>query len=255
MSNENGQVKRPGSEPPRVLTKRFYQTAGVETRNGQHHLVLDGKPIRTPKKKPLAVPTRAFAEAVAAEWNAQAERIDPATMPLTRYANTTLDGVIGREAEVRADIAKYAGTDLLCYRSDMPDDLIATQAASWDPLLQWAREELRMPLIATTGMMPVGQASGTLQRADAALAHLDAFHLAAVHTMTTLMGSVVLALAALKGHLTAQEAWDAAHVDEDWQIRKWGADEQAAARRERRWQEMQSADLMLRLLRPENSAG
>ena len=252
MSDENEQVKRPGSEPPRVLPKRFYQTAGVETRADQHHLVLDGKPTRTPKKKPLAVPTRPLAEAIAAEWEAQTERIDPATMPLTRYVNTILDGIIGREAEVRADIAKYAGTDLVCYRADMPDDLIATQAGSWDPLLAWAREDLKMPLVATEGVMPVDQARETMERAEAALADLDAFHLAAVHTMTTLMGSLVLALAVLKGRLSAQEAWAAAHVDEDWQIRKWGEDEQAAARRERRWQEMQSAELMLRLLRPDS---
>ena len=250
MSDENEQVKRPGSEPPRVLPKRFYRTAGVETRADQHHLVLDGKPTRTPKKNALAVPTRALAEAIAAEWAAQAERIDPATMPLTRYANTTIDGIIGREAEVRADIVKYAGTDLLCYRADMPDDLIETQAASWDPLLAWARTDLDMPLVATKGMMPVEQAPGTLERAEAALAGLSAFHLAAMHTMTTLMGSTVLALAVLRGRLSAPEAWIAAHVDEDWQIHKWGVDDQAAARRERRWREMASADLMLRLLRP-----
>jgi chaperone required for assembly of F1-ATPase len=248
MSDENGQVKRPGSEPARVMPKRFYQTAGVEAREGLYHLVLDGRPTRTPKKQVLAAPTRALAEAIAAEWNAQTERIHPATMPLTRYANTTLDGIIGREAEVKADIVKYAASDLVCYRADMPDDLIATQAASWDPLLAWARTDLKMPLIATAGMMPIGQPSGTLQRAEAALGDLDAFRLAAVHTMTTLMGSLVLALAVLKGRLSAQEAWDAAHVDEDWQIRKWGEDAEAAARRERRWREMQSADLMLRLL-------
>jgi chaperone required for assembly of F1-ATPase len=248
MSDENGQVKRPGREPARILPKRFYQTAGVEAREEQHHLVLDGKPIRTPKKKPLAVPTLPLAEAIAAEWNAQTERIDPATMPLTRYANTILDGIVGREAEVRADIAKYAETDLLCYRADMPDDLIAAQAAHWDPLLAWARTDLEMPLVATKGMMPVGQPPGTLQRAEAALADLDAFRLAAVHTMTTLMGSIVLALAVLKGRLSAQEAWGAAHVDEDWQIAKWGEDAEAATRRERRWREMQSADLLLRLL-------
>ena len=248
MSDGKGKARLPGSEPPRVLPKRFYKAAGVEERGGQYHVVLDGRPIRTPKKNTAAVPTRALGEAVAAEWEAQTEQIDPATMPLTRYANTILDGIVGREAETRADIAKYAGTDLLCYRAKSPQELVDAQAARWDPLLAWARSDLNMPLVATEGMMPVAQQADTLARAQAALAGLDAFRLAAMHTMTTLMGSVVLALAVLKGRLTAQEAWDAAHVDEDWQIRKWGEDAEAAARRQRRWEEMQAAKRMLRLL-------
>lgn len=248
MSDGNGHAKRPGSEPARVLPKRFYQAAGVEERVGQYHVLLDGRAIRTPKKNTLVLPTRALGEAIAAEWGAQAERIDPATMPLTRYANTTLDGIVGREAEIRADIAKYAGTDLLCYRADAPQELADAQAALWDPLLTWARSDLNMPLVATQGMMPVAQRGDTLVRAQAALADLDAFQLAAMHTMTTLMGSVVLALAVLKGRLSVQEAWEAAHVDEDWQIRKWGEDAEASARRQRRWEEMQAAQRMLELL-------
>jgi chaperone required for assembly of F1-ATPase len=245
----DGQKKVPGREPPRVLPKRFYKAAGVVQRGGQFHVVLDGRPIRTPKKNTVMVPSRALGEAIAAEWDAQAAQIDPATMPLTRYANTILDGIVGREAEIRTDIAKYAGTDLLCYRADSPQELVDAQAARWDPLLAWARADLKMPLVATEGMMPVAQQADTLARAEAALADLDAFRLAAMHTMTTLMGSVVLALGVLKGRLIAQEAWGAAHVDEDWQIRKWGEDAEAAARRQRRWEEMQAAERMLRLLR------
>jgi chaperone required for assembly of F1-ATPase len=254
MSEGNGKTRLPGSEPPRVLPKRFYKAAGVEERDGQFHVVLDGRPIRTPKRNTVMVPTRALGEAIAAEWEAQAEHVDPARMPLTRYANTILDGIVGRETEISADIAKYAGTDLLCYRADAPQELVEAQAARWDPLLQWARSDLSMPLVATAGMMPVAQQADTLARAQAALGDLDAFQLAAVHTMTTLMGSVVLALAVLKGRLTAQDAWDAAHVDEDWQIRKWGADAEAAARRLRRWEEMQAAVRMLGLLGMSNAA-
>jgi chaperone required for assembly of F1-ATPase len=249
MSDGNGKARLPGSEPPRVLPKRFYKAAGVEERGGQYHVRLDGRAIRTPKKNIVAVPTRALGEAIAAEWEAQAEQIDPATMPLTRYANTILDGIVGREAEIRADIAKYAGTDLLCYRADSPQELVDAQAALWDPLLAWARSDLNMPLVATQGMMPVAQQADTLARAAAVLGDLDAFRLAALHTMTTLMGSVVLAVAVLKGRVTAQEAWEAAHVDEDWQIRKWGEDAEAAARRQRRREEMQAAERMLGLLR------
>jgi chaperone required for assembly of F1-ATPase len=248
MSEGNGRARLPGSEPPRVLPKRFYKVASVEERGGQYHVLLDGRAIRTPKKNAVAVPTRALAEAIAVEWEAQAEQIDPATMPLTRYANTILDGIVGREAEIRADIAKYAGTDLLCYRAEAPQELVDAQAARWDPLLAWARTDLEMPLVATVGMMPVAQQADTLARAEAALADLDAFRLAAMHTMTTLMGSVVLALAVLRRHLSAQDAWNAAHVDEDWQIRKWGEDAEATARRQRRWEEMQAAERMLRLL-------
>jgi chaperone required for assembly of F1-ATPase len=248
MSDGNGKTRLPGSEPPRVLPKRFYKAACVEERGGQYHILLDGRAIRTPKKKTLVAPTRALAEAIAAEWEAQVEQIDPATMPLTRYANTILDGIVGREADTRADIAKYAGTDLLCYRAESPQELVDAQAARWDPPLAWARSDLNMPLVPTQGMMPVAQQADTLMRAEAALADLDAFRLAAMHTMTTLMGSVVLALAVLKGHLTAQEAWDAAHVDEDWQVRKWGEDAEASARRRRRWEEMQAAQRMLGLL-------
>lgn len=250
MSEGNGKARLPGSEPPRVLPKRFYKAAGVEEHGGQHHVLLDGRAIRTPKKNTVMVPTRALAEAIAAEWEAQADEIDPATMPLTRYANTILDGIAGREAEIRADIAKYAGTDLLCYRAEAPQELADAQAALWDPLLAWARSDLNMPLVATAGMMPVAQPADTLARAQAALGDLDAFRLAALHTMTTLLGSVVLALAVLKGRLTVQEAWDAAHVDEDWQIRKWGEDAEAAARRQRRWEEMQAAERMLGLMGP-----
>lgn len=248
MSDGNGQEKVPGREPPRVLPKRFYTAAGVEERGGQYHVLLDGRAIRTPKKNTVMVPSRALGEAIAAEWNAQQAQIDPATMPLTRYANTILDGIVGREAEIGADVAKYAGTDLLCYRADAPQELVDRQAALWDPLLAWARSDLNMPLVATEGMMPVAQLGDTLARAQTALADLDAFRLAGLHTMTTLMGSVVLALAVLKGRLTAQDAWNAAHVDEDWQIRKWGEDAEATARRQRRWEEMQQAERLLRLL-------
>ena len=212
-------------------------------------VLLDGKPIRTPAKRDLALPTAALAEAIAAEWAAQAAHVDPATMPLTRLANSAIDGVAGREAEVRADIAKYAGSDLVCYRAEGPEGLVERQCRAWDPILEWARETLGARFEVATGIMPVAQPDAGRAAVAEALAHLDAFTLAALHVMTTLMGSALLALGHARGRLSAEAAWAAAHVDEDWQISQWGEDAEAEARRERRWAEMQAASRMLSLLR------
>jgi chaperone required for assembly of F1-ATPase len=205
--------------------------------------------MRTPAKQELAVPTRALAEALAVEWEAQGERIDPATMPLTRLVNSVLDGVTGREAEVRGDVAKYAASDLLCYRAEGPAELVRRQAEAWDPVLAWAREALGARLVLGEGVVPVAQPSAATAAVEGALAELDAFSLAAHYVMTTLTGSALLALAHARGRLTAEEAWAAAHVDEDWQISQWGEDAEAKARRDRRWAEMQAASRLLELLR------
>jgi chaperone required for assembly of F1-ATPase len=222
--------------------------AAADARLQGFGILLDGKPARTPAKAALAVPTKALAEAVAAEWQAQGERVDPATMPLTRLANSAIDGVRGREAEVRADIAKYASSDLVCYRAEAPEELMRRQAEAWDPVLAWSRDALGTRLAVARGIMPVTQSEAATSAVSAALLDRDAFALAALHVMTTLMGSALLALAHASGHLTADAAWAAAHVDEDWQTSRWGEDAETAARRERRWAEMQAASRMLRLL-------
>jgi chaperone required for assembly of F1-ATPase len=169
-------------------------------------------------------------------------------MPLTRLANSAIDGVRGREAEVRADIAKYASSDLVCYRAEAPEELMRRQAEAWDPVLAWSRDALGTRLAVARGIMPVTQSEAATSAVSAALLDRDAFALAALHVMTTLMGSALLALAHASGHLTADAAWAAAHVDEDWQTSRWGEDAETAARRERRWAEMQAASRMLRLL-------
>ena len=227
---------------------RFYRAVSVDGTPPAVRVLLDGKPVRTPAKRQLAVPTRELAEALAAEWAAQGERVDPATMPLTRLLNSALDGVTGREAEVRADIAKYGASDLLCYRAEAPAELVRRQAEAWDPVLAWAREALGARLVLGEGVVPVAQPSAATAALERALAELDAFSLAAHHVMTTLMGSALLALAHARGRLTAEEAWAAAHVDEDWQASQWGEDAEAKARRGRRWAEMQAASRLLRLL-------
>ena len=254
----NGGARRPGQEALRPLPKRFYKSVTVapivpspargEGRTRSFRLLLDNKPVRTPAKNELLLPTRALAEAVAAEWEAQGERIDPATMPLTRLANSIIDGVIARQAEVRAEIVKYAGSDLVCYRAEGPEELIRRQAETWDPVLAWVRDRRGAALTVVDGIMPAPQppdATGAIARA---IEPHGPFELAAIHVMTTLMGSAVLALAHAHGHLSAEAAWAAAHVDEDWQISRWGEDAEAKARRDRRWAEMQAASRLLELL-------
>jgi len=266
-SSDNGGQRPVKPSAERRLTRLFYKTVTVAdgsptsavgvppTPNpspqggGGHLVLLDGKPVRTPAKALLALPTRALAEAVAREWSAQHEHIDPATMPLTRLANSAIDGVRGREAEVRADIAKYAGSDLLCYRASEPEGLVRRQAEMWDPVLGWARDTLGARFAMAQGIMPVAQPEAAISAIAVALEGFDAFGLAALHVMTTLTGSALLTMAHARGRLTAEQAWTAAHVDEDWQIGKWGEDAQAAARRQRRWSEMQAAGRMLALLR------
>lgn len=230
------------------LRRRFYNAAGTqEQADGLHAVTLDGKVAKTPGRAPLAVPSQALAEAMAAEWAAQGEEIDPMTMPLTRLANSTIDGVSARMAEVRAEIVAYAGSDLLSYRATDPDRLIALQAAAWDPLLRWAEETLGVRLLSGHGIIPLLQPQASLDAVARAVEQLTPLRLAATHVMMTLTGSAVIALAVLNGRLTAQDAWTAAHVDEDWEIAQWGEDAEASRRRAARWIEMEAAARMLAL--------
>jgi chaperone required for assembly of F1-ATPase len=246
----NGRKATRKATPARPLPKRFYAAVTVAgTDAGGLRVLLDGKTVRTPAKAVLAVPARALAEAIAAEWEAQGEHIDPATLPLTRLVNSAIDGVQGREAAVRDDIAKYAASDLLCYRATGPEPLVRRQSEVWDPVLAWSREELGASFVVGEGITPVAQPEAATAALARALAAYDAFALAALHVMTTLMGSGLLALAHARGRLGVEAAWAAAHVDEDWQIGTWGEDGEANARRQRRWLEMQSASRLLALLR------
>jgi chaperone required for assembly of F1-ATPase len=224
------------------LPKRLYKSAGLAPRDGGYALELDGRPARTPAKNLLVLPTRPLAELIAAEWDAQGETIDPFVMPATRLANSAIDGVRPKRREVRDAIASYAGADLLCYRAGEPDSLVALQAASWDPVLDWAHDELGARFILSEGVRHVAQPEPTLQAIAAALEAIDdPFALAALHVMTTLTGSALLTLAVAKARLAADEAWRVAHVDEDFQISRWGEDSEAAARRAARWREMEAA--------------
>jgi chaperone required for assembly of F1-ATPase len=242
-------MHRPG-EPERMLPKRFYASVSVDAKGpADHRIRLDGRPVRTPAKAELAAPTPALAQAIADEWLAQGTHIDPLSMPLTKLANSAIDGVARRQAEVRADIAKYAGSDLLCYRADGPEGLQRRQSEAWDPILKWAEQDLGARLAVGAGLMPVAQTDAAKAAVARGLEEYDGFALAALHVITTLLGSVVLALAHARGHLSTEEAWAAAHVDEDWQISKWGEDAEAKARRARRWADLQAASRMLELVR------
>jgi chaperone required for assembly of F1-ATPase len=238
----------PGKTAAAVLPKRFYQRVDVADRNGGFALLLDEKPVRTPGKKQLLLPSRALAEAVAEEWRAQNERIDPATMPLTKLASSAIDGVTGREDEVIGDILNYAGSDLLCYRAEGPRGLVEAQKAHWDPVLAWAKSALGAPFVLAEGIVHVAQPQASLDRLRDALKGHDPFGLAALHVMTGLTGSALLALAVALGRLTPEEAWKAAYVDEDWQIAQWGEDKEAASRRTARRRDFEAAARALALL-------
>jgi chaperone required for assembly of F1-ATPase len=231
--------------PP--LPKRFYKTAEVAATSDGFALLLDGRGVKTPKKTPLILPSEGLAGAIAAEWMAQGERIDPATMPLTRLANTTIDAVTDARAEVAADIVAFAGTDALCYRAEPDDPVFDQQAPAWDPVLAWAGDVLGARFIVQQGIRHVAQSDDTLAAVAKAVDGYGVWPLAALHVMTTLTGSAVLALAVARGHLTVAAAWTLAHVDEDWQMSRWGTDDEAQARRQYRWGEMQAAARFLAL--------
>ncbi|PZA12336.1 ATPase [Rhodopseudomonas palustris] len=213
------------------LPKRFYTQASVaENEGGGFAVRLDDRPIKTPSRNALAAPDRALAEAIAAEWQAQSETIDPSTMPLTRLANSVIDGVAGRVEAVTDDVAKYFGSDLLFYRAEHPEELIAREAAQWDPVLYWAAEAFGAHFILAQGIIHAAQPDTAIAAARAALPQ-DPWSIGALHVVTTITGSALLALALAHGRLDADQVWAAAHVDEDWNIEQWGLDEEVAARR------------------------
>jgi chaperone required for assembly of F1-ATPase len=228
----------------RALRRRFYTAAGVQEVAGGFEVALDDRPIRTPARHPLVFPTRGLAEAAAAEWNAQGELIEPAQMPLTRLANTIIDGVATATDAVAAEVAKYLGSDLLFYRATGPERLVARQHELWDPVLEWARDALDARFLTGTGVMPLMQAEQALLAARAAIPH-EPWPLGAVHAVTTLTGSALLALALARGAITCEAAWTAANVDEDWNIEQWGADALALERRGLRSAEMEAAARVL----------
>jgi chaperone required for assembly of F1-ATPase len=230
-----------------ILRKRFYEHASTAREGEMYAVRLDDKPVRTPAGRLLAAPTLALAQALAAEWEAQREMIDPAKMPLTRLANSIIDGVGERSAPVADEIARYLASDLVCYRAATPRGLVERQTQQWDPIVAWARDTLGARFLLAEGVMHVAQPEPALAAAAAAIPS-DPWKLGALHSVTTLTGSALLALALAQDRITADEAWAAAHVDEDWNMEQWGRDELALERRAYRYAEHQAAATVLRNL-------
>jgi chaperone required for assembly of F1-ATPase len=239
-------VRRSTRGPQR---KRFYQHAGFAEIAEGFVLTLDDKRVHTPGKRALTAPSRELAEAIAAEWEAQGDTLDPMTMPLTRLGNSVIDGVVERTDAVIDDVAKYFETDLLFYRASYPAALVERESRHWDPVLYWAKDTLGAHFILAEGIVHVRQPEPALAAARAALPD-DPWSVAAFHVVTTLTGSALLALALWHGVLNPDQVWAAAHVDEDWNIDQWGVDAEVAARRAARRTDFAASARVLATLRP-----
>lgn len=229
------------------LPARFYDSATVLERDGLFHVALDGRIARTPARNPLALGSKPVADALAAEWQAQVGRIDPARMPLTRLVNSALDGVADQHEAVRAEIVRYAGSDALCYRAGEPQELTARQDELWNPILRETEAALDVRFMLTEGVMHTSQPQATLDAVARRVAAISApVALAGAHNVMTLTGSTILMLALADGRRDSDAVWAAAHCDEDYQIAIWGQDEEAAGRRAIRRAEFDAAALLLR---------
>lgn len=222
--------------------RRFWTAATIRDVEGGWEVALDDRPLRTPGKHPLILPTSALAQAVAAEWQAQEDVIDPHAMPLTRAANSAIEKVGPQFAAVADMLGEYGETDLLSYRADQPESLVRRQAAGWDPLIDWAATELAAPLRITHGIIPVAQDAATLRCLRNHLDRLDIFGLTALHDLVTLPGSLILGLAVIRGRLNAETAFRLSRIDEEFQIAQWGEDEEASLAAKARLQAMRDAE-------------
>ena len=229
--------------------KRFWSEATVAEAGGGWEIRLDGRPVRTPGKSALVVPTRALAAHLASEWEAQTDAVDPETMPATRMANSAIEKVAPQIAAVASHLLSYGGTDLLCYRAEAPEALVARQSEAWDPWIAWAAEELGARLTVTAGIVPVDQPPEALAALGSELDRFGAFELAAVHDLVGLPGSLVLGLAAARGAETADAIWRASRIDEIWQIEQWGEDDLAEAANARKARAFAEAVHFLTLVR------
>jgi len=215
----------------RNLPKRFYKQVAVGESDNGFEIQLDGRTVKTPLKRPFAVPSRDMARAIATEWDAQQTHIDPSTMIVTRLANTAVDRVLGDEQRIVAELRDFAGSDLVCYRAGTPDPLVGRQSLHWDPVLDWVKATHNVQFICVEGIVHHAQPDAALAAICEALTAEDVFRLTAIHNVTTLTGSTLIAMMTAAGALSGEDAWAAAHADEDWQIEQWGSDEEAEERR------------------------
>ena len=228
--------------------KRFWRSAAAVPADGGWSVELDGRPLRTPARAPLVVPAEELARAIAAEWDASAETVDPRAMPLTGIANAAIDRVAPDRQAFASGLARYAEGDLACYRAEFPRELTARQCECWDALLGWARRRFDVDFATTCGVMHVPQPEDTVRRLGHAVAALDSFRLAGLSPLVTIGGSLLAALAVLEGALTPDKAWDSVTIDERWQLEQWGGDPEAEAVLENRRSDFFVAARFLELL-------
>ncbi len=229
--------------------RRFWKIAETSPEEGGFAVKLDGRPLRTPAKAPLVLPSQALAARIAAEWDAQEDQVDPGTMPVTRMANSAIDKVAVQFPEVAEMLVEYGDADLLCYRADSPVELVARQADAWDPMLEWASRDLGARLEPRNGVIHVAQDPAALEVLRLRVHQKSPFELAAFHDLVALSGSLVLGFAAFLNKASASEIWQISRIDETWQEEQWGADEEATAMAEHKMSEFQNAANFLKLLR------
>jgi len=228
--------------------KRFWTKAEVVETDGGFGVALDGRPVKTPARAALIAPTKALAKAMAAEWNDAGATVDPRAMPLTGLANSAIDRVATDKDSFAAGLARYAESDLTCYRADGPDTLVRRQAESWDALLAWARRRYDVDFACASGVMHVPQPEETVRKLGHAVATLDAFRLAGLSPLVTIGGSLVAGLAVLEEMMPAEDAWEAVSLDDRWQLEQWGDDAEASAALDARRRDFLGAARFLELL-------
>lgn len=227
--------------------KRLYRSASVVDRGGGFAIALDDRLVRTPGKRTLVVRIRALADALADEWNAQGETVVPGEMPLSRLANSALDGVVPRRQQVIDEVARHGATDLVCYRAAEPPELVERQSGAWQTLVEWLAREYGIRLRIATGVVPTAQSRATLDSFHAAVSTYDDLGLTGLHAATAACGSLVIALALARGRLDAEAAWSASQLDETYQIERWGEDAEAADRRARLLADIEAASRFMTL--------
>lgn len=243
-------VRRAQNQMKTPAAKRFYEAVSVEREAEGFSVRLDGKPVKTLSGKPVLLPTEAAARIVAEEFDAQSETIDPTSMPVTRLVNTAIDGVAADPQAVLEDVLRFSASDMVCYRAEGPDGLVARQADAWDPVIDWARSTLGVRFNLAEGVMHVEQPRETIGAVGIYLRQRDdVLRLAALHVITSITGSALVALMLEAGALDVEAAWVAAHVDEDWNIEHWGLDAEAARRRAARKRDMTGAAALIEALR------
>ena len=235
-----------------VLPRRFYEKVTVEAGAHGHEVRLDGRPIKTPGGRLVALPTPELAHHVAGEWSVQGEHVDAATMPLTKLCNSALEMVTADPEAIVREVAGFASHDLICYRAHYPEALAARQAKAWDGVVNAMQAKLGCRMNITAGVISIAQPDGLVPALENRIRGLDAFRLTALHAMATLVTSVSLAILVLEGDIEADDAWQRAHVDEDWNIAQWGEDHEAAMLRQSRWREFEACAKLIRSV--ENSA-